>query len=114
MGEMPADCNALIRLDKKIHFCKHNCKWGYVRQGRPRVTSEKPAMKATKKRRIKNPKTLCMTIEKEHYEYIRKQAQARSNESGQIVQPNDIIREALEKAFPCPELFDLFGSRKKK
>jgi hypothetical protein len=114
MGEMPANCNALIRLDKNIHYCKHNCKWGYVRQGRPRVTSEKSPSKITKKKRIKNPKTLCMTIEKEHYEFIRKQAQLRSNEAGEIIQANDIIREALQKAFPCPELFDLFGGRRKK
>lgn len=113
MGEMPTDCNALIRLDPKIHYCKHNCKWGFVRQGRPRVGKEKPAGKVTKKKRLKDPHTLCMTIEKKHYEYIARMALLQSQESGKIIHPNDIIRDALVKAFPCPELYDLFGARKK-
>lgn len=112
MGEMPADCNALVRLDPKIHFCKHNCKWGYVRQGRPRASDEKTSSKITKKSRIKNPKTLCITIEQGHYDYIKKQALMRSQETGQIVQPNDLIREGLQRQFPCPKLYDLFGNAK--
>lgn len=114
MGEMPENSNALIRLDSKIHFCKHNCKWGFVRQGRPRVGDERPAGKVTKKKRIKNPKTLCITLEQRHYDYIQKQALLASTQSGGIVQPNDLIRDALIKAYPCPELYDLFGGHKKK
>ena len=113
MGEMPQNCNALVRIDKHVHFCKHNCKWGFVSQGRPRTGEQRPASKVTKKKRIKNPKTICFTIEEEHYEFIKKQALMLSSQNGSIVQPNDIIREALQKAFPCPQLFDLFGTRKK-
>ena len=113
MGTMPAECNALVRLDKDLDYCKVNCQWGFVRQGRPRSGVKKPEGKITKRKRIKNPKTLCVTLEQKHYDYIVKQALLKSAETGEIVQPNELIREALVKAFPSPELYDLFGGKKK-
>lgn len=113
MGEMPENCNGLARIDKKIHYCKLNCQWAYVHQGRPRVGEERPVKKVTKKKRIKNPHTLCMTIEKKHYDYITKMALAQSHQAGTIIHANDLIRDALVKAFPCPELYDLFGGKLK-
>lgn len=114
MGEMPEGANALIRIDKTLHYCKHNCKWGFVSQGRPRVANPRPPGKVTKKKRIKKPKTLCITLEQEHYDYIHKMALVKTQQDGELVHPNDLIREALVKAFPCPEIYDLFGNRKKK
>lgn len=114
MGEMPPNCNALIRIDKKVHYCKHNCKWGFAAQGRPRVSEERPPKKVTTRKRIKNPKTICVNLEQKHYEYIQKMAIMQTTQTGAIVQANDLIREALVKAYPCPELYDLFGGHKKK
>lgn len=113
MGKMPDNCNGLVRLDPNLDFIKINCKWAYVAQGRPRTGVEKTKKNPNRRRRIKNPKTLCINIEQEHYDYIKKMAQMRSQETGEIVQPNDLIREGLQKQFPCPQLFDLFGGRKK-
>lgn len=112
MGEMPTDCNALVRLDKKLEFCKINCKWGFVRQGRPRASEKPKSRSLTKKKRVKNPHTLCMTIEKKHYDYIRKMALIQSQQEGKILHANDLIRDALIRAFPVPEIYDLFGDKK--
>lgn len=112
MGPMPEGCNALVRLDPKIHYCKHNCKWGFARRGRPRSDKEKPITKKTKKNRIKEPKVVCVTLEKDHVEFIKQQALALSRETGQFVETNDLIREALQKAFPAPKQFDMFGNKR--
>lgn len=108
---MPDNCNALLRLDKTKDFCKVNCKWGSVPIGRPRAGTEKRQGKS-KRIRIKNPHTICISIERAHFDYIKSQAIKRSQETGEIVQPNDLIREGLQRAFPCPKLFDMFGGVK--
>lgn len=110
MGPMPFQCNALIRIDKSIDYCKINCKWGYMNQGRPR--SESTINTKLKRGKISNPKTLCITIEKDHYEFINSQALKMSQEKGKIISVNDLIRESLARQFPAPKIFDMFGCKK--
>ena len=112
MGEMPADCNAIVRIDPKLDFCKINCKWAKVSQGRPRNSQIKPEKKESRRRRIKNPKTICLNIEQSHYDYIKRMALSQYQQTGFYVEVNDLIRDALKKAYPCPELYDLFGKEK--
>lgn len=112
MGAMPEGCNALIRIDSALDYSKFNCKWGFAKQGRPPKNKEKPIAKKTKRSRIKEPKVVCITLEKDHVEYIKSQAIALSRETSQFVETNDMIRTALEKAFPYPKQFDMFGNRK--
>ena len=112
MGQMPNDCNALTRLDKTLDFCKINCRWGFVTQGRPRGSEVKKPRKMNRKNRIKKPKTICITLEQAHYDYIHSQAMQMTHQAGKIIQANDLIREGLQKQFPCPELFDMFGVSK--
>ena len=107
---MPTNCNALIRIDKSLDFCKLNCKWGYVNQGRPRSDAVKSPR--AKRGKLENPLTICISIEQLHYDFIKSQALKMSQEKGYIVQVNDLIREALSKQFPTPKLFDMFGSEK--
>lgn len=113
MGKMPDDCNSIVRIDPKLDFCKFNCKWAKVAQGRPRTGEIKKPKKESRRRRIKNPKTICLNIEQVHYDYIQKMAKMRYQQEGVYVETNDLIREALQKQFPCPELYDLFGKVKK-
>lgn len=112
MGKMPDDCNTIVRLDPKLDFSKYNCKWAKAAQGRPRTGDVRPAKKESRRRRIKNPKTICLNIEQKHYDYINKMAKMQFQQTGVYVEANDLIRDALKKQFPCPELYDLFGKEK--
>ncbi len=108
MGDMPESCNSIVRIDPKLDFCKLNCRWANVAQGRPRKI-EKVQKKESRRRRIKNPKTICFNMEQAHYDYIKKMALSQYQQTGFYVEVNDLIRDALRKAYPCPELYDLFG-----
>lgn len=110
---MPSACNGIIRLDKNLEFCKINCKWGYVKQGRPALNKEKNDIKKlTKRNRIKDPKVVCITLEKDHVEFIKRQALLLTQQTGEFVETNDLIRLALQKAFPAPKICDMFGNIK--
>lgn len=109
MGPMPLNCNGLIQLDKKLEFNKFNCKWTFRHKGRKEIPKEPKIKKQTSK--IKNPKSICLVMEKEHFNFIKDQAMQISLKKGEYVQPNQLIREALQKAFPVPQLFDMFGTK---
>ena len=51
-------------------------------------------------------------MNREHYHFIKKQALAKSSATGDLVTANDLMRDALEKAFPAPKQFDMFGGKK--
>lgn len=59
---------------------------------------------------IKKPKNICLVIEQDLHDFIKAQAIHKSNEEGQLIEANELIREALRKAFPCPSQGDMFGS----
>jgi hypothetical protein len=111
MGNMPDLCNGISMIDPKLKvFCKQNCKWDRKKSGRtphPKIKD----MKKTKKAKIKNPKAICLVLEADHIDYIRKQALQKSIQEGFFIEPCQLIREALQKAFPCPTQFDMFGDK---
>lgn len=110
MGPMPLTCNGLVQIDKKIDFNKFNCEWKFTPKGRKQIPKEMSNFKRQVSK-IKNPKSICLVIEKEHYNFIKDQAMKISLKKGEYVQPNQLIREALKKAFPAPQLFDMFGTK---
>ncbi|PWU06771.1 MAG: hypothetical protein C5B43_01275 [Verrucomicrobia bacterium] len=66
-----------------------------------------------KKRTIfKNKKTICLSLEKDHLDFIKSQALQRSLQQGCLIEANQLIREALQNAFPAPKQFDMFGARR--
>lgn len=112
MGEMPKNCNGLELIDFELPYCKLNCKWVFKTGGRK--TLEKKVEKVNRRASgIKNPKSICLVLENEQFEFIRRQAIARSSREGIIIEPNQLIREALQKAFPTPKQFDMFGDSSK-
>lgn len=108
MGNMPDDCNSILLVDRSIEYCKFNCKWGVKERGRPRVNKEfkKRPRKTTK---IKNPKTLCITLPQDHVKYLRYLALNESKAKDQILGINDMIRLAINKVYPLPSTIDIFG-----
>ena len=112
MGPLPENCNGLELLDKTKEFCKWNCKWVFKKGGRK--PKEKKDIKVKRKASgVKNPKSICLVLERDHFEYIQKQAIAKSSQEGIMIEPNQMIREALQKAFPCPKQYDMFGESRK-
>jgi hypothetical protein len=109
MGEIPENCNALTRIDEKLDFSKSNCKWSNESSGRRKVKENKDSKEVEKRSKLKNPKYIGLVIERDHLEFIQRQALHKSIQIGRIVQPNEMIREALQIAFPCPKQYDMFG-----
>lgn len=95
-------------LDRSKGYQKHNCKWGKVTRG-PIPGSQRTG----KPESLVKPVRLCFSINKDHFEFIKKQALAKSTDQGSIITVQQVIREALVKAFPCPSTHDMFGDIKK-
>ena len=90
-------------------FCKANCKWGYRKKGRPQGVQNKNIKRIISK---KENSYLCLALDKEHIDYIRKQALMKSAAEGRIIEANELIRDVLKKAFPVPTQYDMFGASK--
>ena len=108
---MPGNCNGLDRHDKTKEFNKYNCFWAYKKKGCKRKSGELKPRKIHPGSKIKHPVSICLTIEKDHLEFIKKQAMHRSLELGHLVEANDMIRDALKDQFPLPKQMDLLGAR---
>ncbi len=107
---MPANCNGLDRHDKTKEFNKYNCLWAYKTKGCKRKTGELKPRKIPPGSKIKQPVSICLTIEKDHLEFIKKQAMHRSLELGHLIEANDMIRDALKQSFPMNKQMDMFGA----
>lgn len=113
MGECPEDCNGLELIDRNAEFSKFNCRWVKRNSGRPVTTVETKATKKRLRSKLKEPRNICLVLEKNLLDYIRSQALYRSSQEGMIVEANDLIRDALERAFPVPQQMDMFSCKKK-
>lgn len=80
------------------------------RPKQPKILKGKVIKNTCKK--VRNPVSICLVLEKEHLEFIRNQALKKSVMEGVLVGANDMIRDALAVAFPAPKQFDLFGDKK--
>jgi hypothetical protein len=107
MGNIPDGCTGLSRIDESLEFCKINCRWVKNSIGRPSLN--KVPKNKSNWGKFKNPKSICLVIEKDHIDFIKNQALQLSLQTGVYVEPNDLIRDALKKAFPCPKQMDMFG-----
>lgn len=111
MGKMPENCDGLILSDKSKGYDKFNCTWGKVTRGMKPSTKKEKGVK-TKKKLIKDSMSFCLTLNQDHYAYIKRQAIQRSQQTGDICTANDLIRETLIKAFPYSGQYDMFGGSK--
>ena len=110
MGGMPEEADGIILADKSKGINKFNVTWGKVKRGTPPSLNKKTGR--TKKVVIKDAMSFCLTLNVDHYAYIKRQAILRSQQIGDQVTTNDLIREALIKAYPYSSQFDMFGGRK--
>ena len=62
---------------------------------------------------MKNPVSICLVLEKDHLDFIKKQALHRSVNEGILMEANQLIREALIKQFPTPKQYNMFGENKR-
>ncbi len=109
MGEMPDDCNGMVLADKAKGYNKFNASWGKVKPG---MAKSKKGTVKPKRAVVKDSFSFCLTMNGDHYAYIKRQAIMRSNQTGEIVSVNDLIREALVKAYPYAGQYDMFGGKK--
>lgn len=109
---MPEDCTGLALIDETKDYCKWNCKWIKKTAGRTPKPKEDKVKKRSSRSKLNNPKSICLVLEKDHIDFIKSQALQRSINEGTFIEPNELIREALQKAFPAPKQFDMFGARK--
>lgn len=108
---MPLSSDGLVLHDKSKGYQKYNCIWGKV----PRGPAPGKAHEGKGRRKvIEKPIQICFSLNKEHYDYIKRMAIMKTSEQGEIVTANDMMREALVKAFPCPTQVDMFGNKKRK
>ena len=109
LGELPQGCNGISRKDETIDFCKENCFWSHKTTGRTLKPKIREIIHKYKKVKFKKPRAICLVMEQDHLDFIKHQALQRSMIQGVYVEPNELIREALIKAFPAPKQYDLFG-----
>lgn len=107
---MPANCNGLKLIDETKDFDKWNCKWVKRSTGRPKV--EKKVLKKQPRHKFHNPRSICLVMEKDLLDFIKNQALQKSIQEGKMIEPNAMIREALQKAFPVPKQLDMFSLQK--
>ena len=77
-----------------------------------RATKKKEKRKGVTRSKFQKSKTICLVMENDLFEFIEKQAMQRSLTEKCYIEPNELIREALKKAFPTPKQYDMFGKSK--
>lgn len=111
MRDMPATCNGIDRLDKHGDFFPTNCFWTFKAKGRKPLKAK--LKKVTKSHgKIKNAVSICLWLEKDQLDFIKRQALQRSIESGVSIEANQLIREILRQTMPFPKQLDMFEEKK--
>ena len=106
MGHCPIECTGIELKDKSKPFSKENCKW-VGHHNRKRIYKPKKEYKKRVKK-FSNPKSINIRIEKDHYDYIVRQAIEKSRQEGKRVSTTELIVDALERAFPYSKQKTLF------
>jgi hypothetical protein len=106
MGYCPIECTGIELIDKNKGFSKENCKW-VGHHNRKRIYKPKKEYKKRLKK-FKNPKSINIRLEKDHYDYIVRQAIEKSRQEGKRISTTEIIVDALENQFPYSKQKTLF------
>jgi len=94
MGDIPADCNALRRLNDKLDFSRDNCEWYFSEK----LRTQKAKMMFDRRRpHLKNKKMVRVALDKDIYDTIK----------GLVPKKNDQDERQVENllAFTLKELF---------
>ena len=105
MGPIPSGCKGIRLIDHSIKvFGPGNCAWTKGGRGRPRKTLPFPSSR----KNFKQPVKIYLTVEKPYLEAIKSCADRMSNEIGHVVEPNDVVRDVIRRAFPINEQMEMF------
>lgn len=110
MGKMSEKCNGIELIDETKDFCKINCRWTRRTQGAPAKKNKR--VKTDGREKIKNSVAVCISLDAELLDFIRTQSAHETVRSKLFVSANDMIRDALKRAFPVPTQYDMFGDLK--
>jgi len=91
-------------------YDKVTAKYSKIKRGRKKDFTR--MRQKTHKVKIKNRITFTMSLSHDHFTFIKKQALLKSVTAGEAYNVQDVIREALQKAFPVSSQFDMFGDEK--
>lgn len=101
MGSRPEDCDGIELIDLDGNFCKTNCKWVGPHNRRP--GSEMPGNKKRLEQKVyKSPTMVCIRIEKNYHEFLKRLAADKSVQTGKIYSVSRMIGEMLEQHAPMP------------
>lgn len=102
MGPMPPDCDGIELISLDGDYCKENCRWVGPHNRRP--LSEMPGNKKKEAKRIfKEPTMVCIRVEKEYHDFLKRQAIEKSREKGEVYSVSQLIRDMVEEYLPMPK-----------
>lgn len=101
MGPKPDDCDGIELISLDRNFCKENCRWVGPHNRRP--LSEMPGNQRKEgKRTFKESTMVCIRVEKDYHQFLKRLAIEKSQEAGEIYSVSQLIREIVEKHAPMP------------
>lgn len=100
MGPKPEDCDGIELIDLDGDFCKANCRWVGPHNRRP--VSEMPGNRKRQQKVYKSPTMVCIRIEKNYHEFLKRLAADKSGKTGKIYSVARMIGEMLEQEAPMP------------
>lgn len=101
MGPRPEDCDGIELIDLDGDFCKANCRW--VGPHNRRSCSEMPGnTKRLQEKVYKSPTMVCIRIEKNYHEFLKRLAAEKSDKTGKIYSVSRMIGEMLEQEASMP------------
>ncbi len=101
MGPKPEDCDGIELISLDHDFCKKNCRWVGPHNRRP--LSEMPGNKRKEGRTFKESTMVCIRVEKEYHNFLKRLAIDKSKEKGEVYSVSQLIREIVEQHAPMPE-----------
>jgi len=102
MGPMPPYCDGIELISLDGDYCKDNCKW--VGAHNRRSLSEMPGNKKKEAKRIfKDPTMVCIRVEKDYHDFLKRQAIEKSRERGEVYSVSQLIRDMVEEHMPMPK-----------
>lgn len=113
MGPMPENCDGIELINLNADFCKLNCRW--IGPHNRRALAEMPGNQTRKGRRtLKEPTMICIRVEKEYADFLKRQAIEKSRQLGEVYSVSELIREIVEQQAPMPKQMNMFDEKDKK
>lgn len=111
MGNCPDDCTGLELINMNGDFERLNCRW--VGPTSRRNLKDMPNQKnRTRTKKYKQPKRVVLTLEKDYFEFIQRQAIEKSRENRRPISVAEMLKEVVFEQIPAPRQLDMFKKKK--